>query len=207
LVVLGASLLIATQAYCPNGCSGHGSCGANDKCSCYMRPDGSSVAWTEHDCSKRTCPYDAAWVDIPSGTDDAHDSVECSNRGLCDRKTGQCKCFPGYDGIACERTACPNDCRGRGICISQKSLADLASETYTTAWDADKAMGCYCDTGFRGPDCSLQECPSGVDVLLGEGSSKGRDCSGRGMCDYSTGLCQCFTGFYGTRCESQTVLG
>ena len=42
-------------AYCPNGCNGHGSCGANDKCACYNRIDG-EPAWTNADCSGRTCP-------------------------------------------------------------------------------------------------------------------------------------------------------
>merc|ERR1712146_762742 len=47
--------------------------------------------------------------------------------------------------------------------------------TYTDPWDADKHVGCICDLGYRGPDCSLQECPTGPDVMLGDGNSKGRD--------------------------------
>jgi hypothetical protein len=74
-------------------------------------------------------------------------------------------------------------------------------------WDHDKEMGCKCDLGYRGPDCGLQECPSGTDVLSGSGNEKGRDCSGRGTCDYTSGTCKCFTGYFGTRCQSQTVLG
>ena len=35
----------------------------------------------------------------------------------------------------------------------------------------------------------------------------GRDCSGRGLCDYDSGLCKCFSGYYGTKCQIQTVLG
>jgi hypothetical protein len=204
-IALVASALFVSSAYCPNGCSGHGSCGANDKCTCYNRPNG-DPAWMDHDCSKRTCPKDTAWVDVPTNENTAHASAECANRGLCDRKTGQCKCFPSYDGIACERTLCPNNCFNRGLCLTQKQLAVDAAETYSTPWDATKHVGCKCDAGFRGPDCSLQECPSGPDVMLGESASKGRDCSGRGLCDYSTGLCQCFSGFYGTKCESQTIL-
>lgn len=28
----------------------------------------------------------------------AHYYMECSNKGLCDRKTGECSCYDGYDG-------------------------------------------------------------------------------------------------------------
>ncbi|KAH8067881.1 tenascin-like protein [Aureococcus anophagefferens] len=151
---------------------------------------------------------DLAWVKYPvAGENNVHESTECSNMGICDRKSGECECFDGYEGIACERTSCPNDCSARGICYTQKQLATEAATTYDTPWDAMKHVGCVCDLGFRGPDCSLQECPSGTDVLSGDGNTKGRDCSGRGLCDYDSGLCKCFSGYYGTKCQQQTVLG
>jgi hypothetical protein len=52
----------------------------------------------------------------------------------------------------------------------------------------------------------MKECPSGDDTLEGHGGSKGRACSGRGSCDYESGQCVCYTGFYGHRCQSMTVL-
>ena len=204
--LLLAALAAPAFAYCPNGCSGHGSCGINDKCECYKRPNG-DAAWTEADCSMRTCPKAAAWVAVSVGANEAHPLVQCSNKGACDGKSGECDCFDNYDGIACERTVCPNDCNGRGICYTQKQLAAEAGKVYSTPWDSMKHVGCVCDLGFRGPDCSLQECASGPDVLRGDGNSKGRDCSGRGICDYSAGLCKCFVGYYGTRCQYQTILG
>jgi len=33
------------------------------------------------------------------------------------------------------------------------------------------------------------------------GAMSGMDCSGRGICDYSTGQCNCFTGYAGTSCS------
>jgi len=185
----------------------------------------------------------------------AHNIIECSGQGTCDRATGECKCFPGYEGEACTRTACPNQCSGHGTCLSAARLsADAKSVTgttatetafagnanlaYSTAWDSNKHYGCKCDLGFRGPDCSLQECPSDYDPLNGCGGGKcnsgttytskagtstacanqgssdcgsgagyeQRDCSGRGICDYNTGVCKCFSGFFGEACNIQTIL-
>lgn len=76
---------------------------------------------------------------------------------------------------------------------------------YNSPWDSLKSTGCLCDMGWRGPDCSLQECPSAADPLGGYGNEAGRDCSGRGICDYENGLCKCFPGFYGDACEEQTI--
>lgn len=54
-VVLLGVLAATAAAYCPNSCSGHGSCGTNDQCTCYLRPNGDD-AWMGADCSLRTCP-------------------------------------------------------------------------------------------------------------------------------------------------------
>ena len=148
-----------------------------------------------------------AWAGVASYNNDAgHERAVCSNKGECDTKTGLCKCFDNYEGDACERTVCPNDCSGRGICATAKQLAAEAGKMYETPWDALKQQGCICDIGSRGPDCSLRECPSSTDVMGGDGATQGRDCSGRGVCDYETGTCTCFSGYFGTKCEHQTVL-
>jgi hypothetical protein len=33
--------------------------------------------------------------------DASHEGVECSNRGQCNRGTGECNCFSGYSGYNC----------------------------------------------------------------------------------------------------------
>jgi hypothetical protein len=50
------------------------------------------------------------------------------------------------------------------------------------------------------------ECPSGPDVLKGYGNEAGRDCSGRGLCNYDTGVCECFRGYHGKMCQYQVYL-
>lgn len=190
---------------CENHCSGHGTCSENINCECYKDLDG-NPSWTGPDCSLRTCPKDVAWVaESAVKSNDVHPVTECSNKGICDRKSGTCECFEGYEGVACQRTVCPDDCNDRGVCWPLKHFASKFDRTYTVPWDSMKTLSCLCDSGFRGPSCGLKECPTGSDPLGGYGNEAARDCSGRGLCDYETGSCKCFTGFKGTKCETQTT--
>jgi hypothetical protein len=190
---------------CENQCSGHGTCEVNGNCKCFKGLDGEDE-WTGPDCSSRTCPFDFAWVGSSINSNNLHPWAECSNKGICDRSSGECQCFTGYEGAACQRTVCPDNCNDQGTCWPEKHLASKAGRVYDAPWDAMKHVGCLCDAGYRGPACDQQECPSGADPLSGYGNEAGRDCSGRGICDYSNGICACFTGFFGTRCQHQTTV-
>jgi hypothetical protein len=194
-----------TGGLCENHCSNHGTCEYNNNCKCFTGLDG-EPEWTGPDCSLRMCPRDFAWVGDVINANDLSPWAECSNKGACDRTTGACACFPGYEGVACQRTVCPSNCNDRGTCWPEKHLAAKVGRVYTAPWDAMKHVGCLCDSGYRGPDCSQQECPSGTDVLDGYGNEAGRDCSGRGLCNYNDGTCSCFSGFFGTRCQYQTTV-
>jgi len=115
------ALVLATAlAGCPNGCSGNGICGANDKCSCHQN-------WQGSDCSLRTCTSTLAWADTADGTNQAHYYAECGNKGICDRKTAECKCFDGYEGKGCRRSTCPEGCSGHGTC---EYIEELAGDFY-----------------------------------------------------------------------------
>jgi len=74
---------------------------------------------TGADCSQMTCPRSKSWSES-SGTWNHADEAECSDAGLCNRETGACECFDGYEGSACQRTSCPNDCSGHGQCRSNE---------------------------------------------------------------------------------------
>merc|ERR1711871_1749799 len=77
--------------------------------------------------------------------DEGHFYMECSNQGLCDRKTGLCECFDGYTGRACQRQACPEDCSGHGVCLTVDQLRrhDMTKLSFTcTTTRNDKTVTC-----------------------------------------------------------------
>jgi hypothetical protein len=98
-----------------------------------------------------------------------HAYTECSNKGICDREAGECSCFPGYEGSACQRASCPATkegmCSGHGVCKSIKELAEDDHNNHYLLWDADVTMGCSCDAGWTGADCSDRSCKYGFDPL------------------------------------------
>ena len=50
------------------------------------------------------CPKGIAWTDKAYATDLAHQEVTCSNAGKCNVDSGECECFDGFTGIACQRS-------------------------------------------------------------------------------------------------------
>lgn len=177
-ILLIAVCLASVSAKCDNNCSGHGTCMIDDVCSCYDNW-GVGLSHDSGDCSDRVCPYELAWVDTPDKTGAFHRYAECANRGLCNRETGECQCFDGYEGKACQRTTCPNDCSGHGTCeyiedmyfgatwndyTNQNFKSDPKTFAYRQ-WDNRKIRGCVCDATYGDVDCSKRMCPYGTDVL------------------------------------------
>lgn len=111
-----------------NFCNGHGKCVTKtSSCDCFEGYGASTdvTLYRAPDCSARTCPSGLAWADVPTSATMAHQPSECSSRGTCDRALGLCTCFVGFEGAACQRTSCPNDCSGHGVCVSIKQMAQL----------------------------------------------------------------------------------
>lgn len=66
------------------------------------------------------------------------------------------------------------------------------------------------DAGAAGEQTNLANSDFNVNYILDSngrkvygcyGAMSGQDCSGRGICDYSSGTCKCFSGYAGTACE------
>jgi len=165
LLLIALCLAGNTFALCPGGtdnaCSGHGSCGQDDKCTCYSN-------WQGVSCADRTCAYAPAWADVNAesnrqlggGIRDEHTYMECAGKGICDRATGFCQCFPGFEGKGCARMECPNNCNGHGTC----QYLDDVNSNYAD-WDAHRIQTCVCDPGYEGHDCSSRKCKPGDDPL------------------------------------------
>ena len=92
-------------------CSAAGLCLVTGRCQCF---EGFSGA----DCSLRKCPGAESWGQseffaetVPDAKKvtplSTHIFTECAGRGACNRGTGRCSCFSGYEGGACERMSCP----------------------------------------------------------------------------------------------------
>ena len=103
----------------------------------------------------------------------AHFPMECSNKGICDRSTGTCACYPGYSGSGCQYAGCPSTstgvCSGHGVCMDAKALALSDNGNPYRLWDQHKTLGCKCDPGYSGPDCANRVCKYGADPLYYDG--------------------------------------
>lgn len=176
LLLLVVNLLIVRafndHGACANDCTGHGRCSQENACICDSK--WSVVA----DCSQTTCPSGISWVGKAMRPGFAHGMAECSNRGLCDRTSGACQCFDGYEGPACERLACPNNCGEHGTCMTIGNIYKLYSSEvplstvylsnsslFYSRWDAEKLTQCICDYGYTGNACELRMCPKGDDPM------------------------------------------
>eukprot|EP00940_MAST-03C_sp_MAST-3C-sp2_P000530 g530.t1 len=96
---------------------------------------------------------------------EGHFYAECSGKGHCNRESGQCDCFSGYEGEGCTRVACPTTteekCSGHGTC---RRLVDTVDIEYKS-WDGAKTQHCVCDPGYAGIACDKRVCPSGDDPI------------------------------------------
>jgi len=131
-----------------------------------LNPEWRKTGWWErHPAALYGAPSQSAVAGLEMfvRTDEGHFYAECSNRGTCDRSSGLCQCFTGYEGTACNRTVCLNDCSGHGTCERLDEI--VPSHLHYRLWDNDKTQYCKCDGGYFGQDCSQRACMKHDDPL------------------------------------------
>lgn len=176
-------------------CSDMGVCDRSaGTCSCFE-------GFTGDACQRKSCPT-------------AIRGVDCSGHGSC---------------VSMKQAASMSNAMPVGASATYGSEATY----HTRAWDANMMYGCVCDSSWSvgigsgetqvaeywGPDCSQRRCPSADNPMTSgdetdcegvNGGSAGNlchvECSQNGICDYSSGTCKCFAGFYGEACARQSVL-
>ena len=137
LLLVLSTMVSTVSAACDNACSGHGTCTLDDVCKCYDNW-GIGLAHDSGDCSERICPYELAWVDTPNYLGRVHKYAECAGRGICNRESGECACFDGYEGKGCQRMSCPNSCSGHGTCEYIQDMPYM--KTYSEWADSTQAL-------------------------------------------------------------------
>lgn len=151
----------------------------------YRNANECNILSTGKNCHKRTCPFGLSMqtsthlhgldagrapglVDpVSKETTAGHTVQECSGSGTCDRFTGECICFKGFNGAACNVIGCPNNCNSKGYCAPMTAVNEKSSrstDAFASAeWARSKIYQCVCDHGYFGGDCSQRFCPLGVD--------------------------------------------
>lgn len=156
-------------------CLSRGDCDyCTERCLCYERfGDGDDITRDRSvDCSLTNCAVGIAWADMPlASAPNTRSHLECSNAGLCETQRGECRCFAGFSGDACQRRVSCGDvdqgddlCWGHGQCVTMREIASIdhalplteTNFTYgslakrdSSAWDADTMQHCVCDSSWE----------------------------------------------------------
>jgi len=156
-------------------------------------------------------------------TGDPCDVNDCQGSGTC-QEDGTCVCNAGFFGssaYSCDLQECPTglavsgnltQCSGNGYCDT--STGQCLDEE-------GGSRGCfegYKDSSPGAGDCALQGCAASsspecsANTLLqvvgsGPNGAPVCECSARGTCDDSRGVCECTAGFTGFDCSRRDCPG
>ena len=165
-------------------------------------------------------PTDASRGFYQAQQDEAHFYMECSGKGTCDQATGQCVCFTGYTGSACQRSE-SSPVLNPLLAISVTAVAPhsrLFANTHPFVISLFLSI-CFCPAGTCPGDCNgqglcrtLREVATGAlsrRAIGGKGGNLELD-GVRTAFDYSLWdadkhqMCVCDAGFDGIDCSQRT---
>lgn len=178
----------ANTAHALAECSNRGVCNhATGECDCWP-------GFTGSNCARTRCPND------------------CSGHGVClnmKQLARRSDALPlnantYYEGS--EDTTTWDEARIFGcVCDSAWTVGLASGETQEPEWFGADCSQRHCPTG-NNPKTAVDETDCGGVAAAGStavgaaGNKCHRDCSDLGKCDYQTGKCHCFTGYFGNNC-------
>ena len=141
----------------------------------------------------------------PATTTGTKEDDVCSNHGHCNESLGVCKCLDDWqtsDGYGSAGTR--GDCGFRSSGTTSSCPGEPACLGYGTC-QGPPTYRCVCQNGRTGPDCSELACPEGpawFSMPTSDNTAHSdMECSGMGLCDHQTGVCECREGFEGSACQ------
>ncbi|XP_033637009.1 tyrosine-protein kinase receptor Tie-1-like [Asterias rubens] len=121
----------------------------------------------------------------------------CHNGGVCDDKTGECICAPGFSGTKCQILHGKN-CFGQDCGITC-SITNVGCKGVMMC--LPDPFGCTCAAGFKGQTCT-EECKDGY---FGANCELKCHCEDGAVCDKGHGRCpddvKCASGYTGENCQ------
>ena len=119
----------------------------------------------------------------------------CNGHGTCTVSTGKCSCYEGW-GADTDKAYY----KGKNLPLPYPFPLHLAAPPLTLTLPFHTPP-----TRRAAPDCSKRTCPSGRawgDVPSSTSSAHAlSECSNMGLCDRTSGACNCFEGFAGDACQ------
>jgi len=155
-IIVLICLLAFTSGECPAACSGRGTCGPYDMCTCYK-------GYMGGDCSERVCQFGRAHIDIPKGDLDASKEITGTNVRVA-----------VYSQLWPQGTTeqYPRMTDSGNVNILQNTAHEYSE--CSSKGDCDRLTGkCVCLKGYEGSACQRATCPGAA----GEPS-----CNGHGVC-------------------------
>merc|ERR1711871_847603 len=229
-VALAVTLLAASaNAECANGCSGHGVCGANDMCSCYRNWQGNDCAHRTcpYAFAQTTTPQgdlnlDGDRLDNSGKILSEQGSININTKTITFASSGVVKNTEVKvgDGLKiCDETFVITAISCTGSLCTSVTVDHVATKTCTNydvylhlvtqrrpsgdweMWPGDFSGSGNQHTHFDTSNNNVLDV-SKINHATDEGHFY-MECSNAGLCDRSTGVCECFDGWTGAACTRQ----
>uniref|UniRef100_A0A8C1RE86 Zmp:0000000846 n=1 Tax=Cyprinus carpio TaxID=7962 RepID=A0A8C1RE86_CYPCA len=142
--------------------------------------------------------------DAPSGSEVTDHTLDSSNQIVFTHRINipkqACGCTEGLpdlkellnrlEMLEGELSTLREQCATETTCCSAQATGAIGTKPYCSGHGnySSDTCGCICEPGWKGPNCTVPDCP--------------RDCSDQGRC--VNGKCKCFDGFMGEDCSMET---